>query len=1069
MDDALSCPVCGATHPPDARFCSACGAHLSWTVAERRTITVLFADLSGFTRLTEQLDAEQVHSLITAWLDPLCEAVLRWGGFVDKFIGDCVMALFGAPTAYENEPERAVRAALDMHAAFNEEAILGHAAAAGLRDYRPRLSIGVNTGGVVTGMFSSGGAWDYTAVGDTVNVAARLQGICEPGSVLVGGATYHQTRHLFEFGDELLLQVKGRQEPVLARPVLGMRARRGRVRGFDDRHTRLVGRRDELDRLRELWREAKAGSSRVCLLLGAAGIGKSRLVAELVAAERLEDDAVARGRSYPYASSTPWEPIAELLRDLHGVGSERSAPEAVEAIVDHAPRPWAIDARAALGAVLGSPASELESLSELSPEERSGRLAAAVSRALEEGMRGPTLLVLEDLHWADRTTLDFLKTLADAPLHGSVLLVPVSRRPLPSERSLVEVIERFPSFLELQPLVPRETAELVGTSLGEHALSEELLKMIHDRSGGNPLFIEEIVKVLAEEGRLTRKDGVWRIAGEERTFRIPDSIESLITTRIDALDPSTRRVLQYAAIVGRRFWPGVVEEALSRRGVEPEMEKLIEAALVHSRPDSAVAGETEYAFEHLLLQEVAYAGLLNSLRSEMHGAVARWLEENLPRATAESDDWIAYHLERSTEPALALPYLERAITSARSRGALLDAAVLVDRALAVAAEAAQEARFHGISEDIARATGDDGRRLEAIERLASLGEAANDPALVADATLRRARRSLDIGELEETRVLSGEALASFKKLNDPSAEADALTLLGRVDHLRGAYESALERYQGALVLERSAGDRRGEAEILRSLGLAEVDFGHFTRALDYFDQVLAIYEELASRPGRARALADRATALRWLGQYDDAENTARMAEDTARSCSSRSALIEAKLARAVSIGAAGRTEEARGLLREVLDEAPGLRRPSLEARAWLALSQLESGSAASEAVGRARQLASKSGLIDIEVFGLSRLAQLALESGDPEAADRASAQAVELLEQLGDIRGPDEVVYYTRSRALAALGRRREANEAGARARDIIRRTAACIEDEELRRSFLENVEPNPAIMETVR
>ena len=335
-----ACPACEKTNPTHGRFCYHCGAHLAATAAERRIITVLFADLSGFTSLTEQLDAEQVHSLITTWLDPLCEAVIRWGGFVDKFIGDCVMALFGAPIGYENEPERAVRSALDMHAAFDEEAIIGHAAAAGIDGYRPRLSIGINTGAVVTGMFASGGAWNYTAVGDTVNVAARLQGICDPGGILVGDATAQQTSHLFEYGEEQVLQVKGRRELVVARAVTGVRSVRGELRGFTDRDTPLVGRREELSRLREDWSRAAAGEPQACLLLGDAGIGKSRLVAELAAAEGVAETAVVRGRSYPYASSTPWEPIAELIRDLHSVGGDRSAPEAVTAIAERAAEPW---------------------------------------------------------------------------------------------------------------------------------------------------------------------------------------------------------------------------------------------------------------------------------------------------------------------------------------------------------------------------------------------------------------------------------------------------------------------------------------------------------------------------------------------------------------------------------------------------------------------------------------------------------------------------------------------------------------------------------------------------------
>lgn len=1057
------CQVCATPNPAHANFCYECGAHLAWTIAERRTITVLFADLSGFTGLSERLDAEQVHSLITVWLDPLCEAVVRWGGHVDKFIGDCVMALFGAPVAYENEPERAVRAALDMQAAFNETSIIDHAAAAGIGGYRPRLSIGVNTGSVVTGAFSSGGAYDYTAIGDTVNVAARLQGKCEPGSILVGASTYEQTRHLFEFGEERVLEVKGRSEAVRAHPVTGVREVRGRVRGFAEAKTPMIGRQPALGLLLEAWTRAAAGERETLLLLGAAGIGKSRLVGEL---ETMEGMAVARGRSYPYASSTPWEPIAELIRDLHDVGIAMSAPEAVVAITSVAAEPWSEDERVGLGAVLGSQASDLQRFEGLPPAERHERMVRAVVRALDEGPRQPTLLVLEDLHWADRTTLDFLRTPPESELGGSFLLVLVSRPPMPSETDLAELIDSFSNNrIELAPLGPAETTEMLQAILGEHDLPKDLLDMIYARSGGNPLFIEEITKALTAGEKITRDAGVWRAGSDNREFTIPDSIDSVITTRIDSLDPSAKKVLQYASIVGRRFWPSVLAEALAQRPVERDVETLMSAALVHAEPDSAIAGDTEYAFEHLLLQEVAYGGLLGGMRAELHGTVADWFESHSTLGGEDYRDWVAYHFERSTQPERALPYLERAIAGASEQGALLDAEGLIDRALAVAQEPADLIRLNSLAEDIATAVGNDERRLAAIDRLEALAMSAGDPSVEAWAIFRRARRLLDIGHLEDARALGETVLEPFRELGNGSAEADVLALLGRVAHLWGSYGEALGHYRAALPLERAGGDRLGEARLLRRLGQAEVDFGRFTGALDYFDQALAIYKQIKNRPGQVMVLADRVYAMRWLGRYEEAEETALGAEELARSCASRGALAAASLSRGVVLAAAGRGDEAKQVLREVVSVAPGLRRPALEAHAWLALSELESGFDARQALKKARWVAAASGFVHIEVLGLTRLAELELEADNLDAADQHSARAVALLEQHGDIQGPDEIVYYVRSRVLAALGRGKEAGTTRERAREIIRETASWIEDEEFRRSFLENVAPNPEIM----
>ncbi len=1061
----VQCPICAETSPTQAAFCMHCGAHLAATTAERRIVTVLFADLSGFTTLTEQLDAEEVHQLIAAWLDPLCEAVLRWGGFVDKFIGDCVMALFGAPVAYENEPERAVRAALDMQAAFDKDAITDRVTAAGISGYRPRLTIGINTGPVVTGMFASGGAWDYTAVGDTVNVAARLQGVCEPGGILVGHTTYQHTSHIFEFGEERVLQVKGRNELVVARSVTGIRAQRGPVRGFEGRSTPFIGRASEVARLREGWRHACSGAPQISLVIGPPGIGKSRLVAELATVEGIAPTDIVRGRSYPYASSTPWEPIAELIRDLHDVGPERSAPEAVNAIVERSSQPWSADERAGLGAVLGSPVADLEQLETLAPEERQERMTAAVGRALKERVEGARLLVLEDLHWADRTTLDFLCTLPELELGGHFLLVLVTRPPLPGETALADLIHALDDRIDIAPLSRTETDKLVDAVLGSHEMPHDLSALIFERSGGNPLFVEEIIKTLTGGDVIVESNGVWRPARDYRDFEIPDSIDSVITTRIDGLDPSAKRVLQYAAIVGRRFWSGVLSDALAHKPVDRELEDLVAGALVRALPESTLAGDREFAFEHLMLQEVAYSGLLRGLRAELHGTVAEWLVERTAADSAEFDDWVAYHFERSQTPERALPYLERAVEAAWNRGALLDAEALLDRAQEIATTREDRARILERSEEVATALGNDARRLEVIEALAKLADAEAEPALAAEAAYRKARRLLDVGELTAARVTGESARAAFETLGSDSRRGDVLSLLGRVAHLWGSYEEALELYRASLALQRRAGDRLGEAETLNRLGLAEVDFGNFTRALDYFDQAQGIYAELNHRPQQSRAVGNRALALRWLGRYEEAEEAAGRAETIAQRCGSRHALLSASLTHALVMAAAGRRAEARERLEEVIRVSPDLRRSTIESRAWLALGEIEDGPAAVDAIERARAVAARSGLVHIEVLGLTRLAQLALEAGDVQAADRHSAESLRLLELHGDIQGPDEVVYFVRSLVLAALGRDGEARAMRETARATVRKTASWIEDPELQRSFLENVTPNPQIL----
>jgi class 3 adenylate cyclase len=468
---SVSCARCATEAPASANFCAECGNRIGATTdAERRIITVLFADLSGFTALTEQLDPEQVRSLIAGCLNPLCDCVTHWGGFVDKFMGDCVMALFGAPIAYENEEERAVRAALDMRDALHRWVASDAAAAIweslGAADDRGlprgstsplRLKVGVNTGSVVTGVFAGGGAHNYTAVGDAVNVAARLQSACEPGEILIGASTHEQASHLFEFGDERSLVVKGKQEPVRARIVIGLRSERGRSRGFRGRVTQFIGREAQLESLRTNWSRAKAGCFTSCLVSGAPGIGKTRLIEEFRTTEELSPEEFARGRSYPYARSAPWEPLAELLRDLYDVSPELDPLEAAASIAKTTETRWPREGVAALAVALGNPASELPELEGYDGRELEVRISESVESALRAGTSEPTVLVLEDLQWADHATLDFLTRLPSLQLDGPVLFVLVARLPLPEERLLGRLFEAIVDKISLASFSPTES------------------------------------------------------------------------------------------------------------------------------------------------------------------------------------------------------------------------------------------------------------------------------------------------------------------------------------------------------------------------------------------------------------------------------------------------------------------------------------------------------------------------------------------------------------------------------------------------------------------------------------
>jgi tetratricopeptide (TPR) repeat protein len=998
-------------------------------------------------------------------LDRLSLCVVRWGGYVDKFIGDCVMALFGAPVAYENEAERAVRAALDMHEALRECAVGRRPERADRPGYRPQLRIGINTGPVVTGLFAGGGAGNYTAVGDTVNVAARLERYCEPGRILVDATTYRQTGHLFDFDDERVLQVKGRREPVPARYVVAARARRGKARGFPGRRTPFIGRSDELRRLRDRWHRAERGEFQLCMITGPAGIGKSRLVEELISIEELNAGQVAQGRSYPYASSTPWEPVAELIRELYGLAADLAPTHAAAQVVAGTGTSWAEEQVAAVAVAFGVPMSAATQLKGYSTVERSERISAAVIRCLRCAAQEPRLLVLEDLHWADRTTLEFLARLPELGLTGPILMTLISRPHLPGETALARFIESIGDRIDLGPLTAGESLELLETLLGSHELPADFLARLIGNAEGNPLFVEETLRSLTETGRLARRAGVWQAQGDLQDFRVPDTIESVLTTRIDGLDSSTKSVLQYAAIVGRRFWSGVLTDALVNRPVERELGQLLDGAFVRALPFSTVRGDREFLFEHLLLQQVAYDGMLRRLRSELHAAVARWLERRLGNQADEYAEWIAFHYERSNEPERALPYLESAALASRDRGSLSDAEALVARATKLARSPDSRANLLLLAEELAAEAGDVHQRSEALVKLEALAAEQSDERITAEAGCRRAGYLLDMGDLDAARSTAEKALERFERLGDVSQQGDVLRLLGRISHLSGDFSAALRSYRASLPLERQAGDRYGQAGVFDRLGLVLIDLGDFTTGLDYFEAARDLCAELGQRPTEARVIGHQARALHWLGRYEEAEDTARAALDLAERCGSVQAQLGAKLTLARVLAARGGTQEADSLAREVQKSAQELGQPGLEARAWLLLSEVETGEAALRSARRAHELACASGVLHIEVLAQTREAELRLDIGDLTRADSISRAATRKLEAHGDIQGPEEAVFYIRARTLMALGRAEAARELLERARGIVHKKAGRIEDSGLRRRFLEEIRLNREIL----
>ena len=611
---------------------------------DRRSVTVLFADLSDFTTLSEQLDPEIMQALQNELFEELTSAVQDFGGFVDKFVGDAVLALFGAPHAHEDDPERALRAALAMleRTARLDARWRGRAGAP------LTLHLGVNTGPVVAGGFGAGSAKSYSVTGDTVNTAQRLQSLAGVGEVLVGPTTYRLARHAFGFESKGEVSLKGKsgQHPVhrLIGPLEAPREARGlEALGLS---APLIGRDTELNRMLDYLERAVAGEAHVVRLIGDAGIGKSRLVRELLA--RVEDDErfgslVVRRTACSPLGEQHFGAIGAILRSAYGIAPKDSATATREKLaagiaeLGLSPSEGA-DLMPSLDHVIGLGAVEAGQ-SQVEPEQLKRQIHFAVRTLFERRLaRTPVLLVVEDLHWADAASLEALRVLADR-LDRNRLMIVLTHRPA-FEAGALATSHTSHVAIRLTPLQTPSSHALIDALFGGSPLPQKLCRRIVERADGNPLFLEEIVRGLIENGALAREGSNWRTLTDDRAAEIPLNIQGILLARVDRLPRAARALVQEAAVIGLRFDAALLSTIASDPArVRSHLELLLDAELIDEEPGSGL--EAQYRFTQSLLQDVIYQNLLLQRRMELHGRVGRALEAGTPAEVERLEDLIA--------------------------------------------------------------------------------------------------------------------------------------------------------------------------------------------------------------------------------------------------------------------------------------------------------------------------------------------------------------------------------------------------------------------------------------------
>ena len=671
------CAACGQDNPEIARFCLSCGAPLAERELrqERKVVTVLFADLVGFTGRAEALDPEDVGAMLEAYHSRLKHELERYGGTVEKFIGDAVMALFGAPIAHEDDPERAVRAALQIRSAIAE---LNEADPE--RDLHVR--VGITTGEVLVTLDARPDAGEGMAAGDVVNTAARLQAAAPEDGILVDESTWRAVAAAFELREGKPVTAKGKADPLRVWEVVGARSSFG-IDVEQDARTPLVGRTHEREVVTQALARVRAERApQLVTLIGVPGIGKSRLIWELF---RIVDDdpdllTWRQGRCLPYGEGVAYWALGEMVKAQAGLldtDSATSASEKLQATVAAAvpleDREWVATHLRPLVGLPGASGSD-------------GTEAFGAWRLFFESLaeQRPLVLVFEDLHWADDGLLDFVDHLVDWA-GGVPLLVVCSARP--------ELLERRPAWgggklnattLALAPLPPEDSARLIATLLEQPLLPAGLQHALLDRAEGNPLYAEQYVRMLADRGFLVRSAGGWALA-ENAELPMPESLQGIIAARLDGLPPAEKHLLQDAAVVGKVFWVGALgRERAEWRDVEGRLHALERKGFVRRERRSSVADETEYAFGHALVRDVAYGQIPRIERARKHRAAAEWIEELSVERSQDHAQLAAHHWLQALDLSRAAGAVD-ADLEARARVALV---VAGDRAIRLGATAA---------------------------------------------------------------------------------------------------------------------------------------------------------------------------------------------------------------------------------------------------------------------------------------------------------------------------------------------------------------------------------------------
>jgi class 3 adenylate cyclase/tetratricopeptide (TPR) repeat protein len=794
----VMCANCGRENPPDAAFCNGCGSALAVAPEprreERKVVTVLFADLVGFTSRAERLDPEDVRALLAPYWQHLRDELERFGGTVEKFIGDAVMALFGAPAAHEDDPERAVRAALAIRDWAREADDL-------------QVRIAVNTGEALVLLGARPAEGEGMAAGDVVNTAARLQAAAPVNGVLVGEQTWRATRHTIEYAESEPVTAKGKSEQLAVWEALEARSL-ATVEAVSA--APLVGRTEELDLLVGAFqRMRRERQPQLVTVVGVPGIGKSRLVTELFAVAEADPEFITwrRGRSLSYGEGISLWALGEIVKAQLGVLESDSreqtaiklAESVAELVPDHEEARWL---EQQLAPLVGLPSEAVVR------EQRFGAWRRWVEALAEQR---PLVLVFEDLQWADDELLDFVDELADWASDVPLLIVCTTRPELLERRPDWGGGKRNAFTISLGPLEDADTARIVAGALERSVLPAETQAELLARADGNPLYAEQYARMLAEGSG---------------TETLPETVQGIIAARLDLLSTDEKSLLQDAAVVGRSFWPGALDAG------QELLRSLLRKEFVRRERRSSVAGEEEYSFAHALMRDVAYGQIPRADRAAKHRAAAAWIQTLPADRAADRAEMVAHHLGAALELAAASGLVDdslrhearNAFRDAGERAASLNALAAAVRHLSAALELTEADDVDRprvlLALGLALSETDHTAAVPVLDEASTALAASGDPTAAASAVLAIVRASWFLGRRDAADDQMQRALALLEREPPSEVKADAFAERARLRMLAGELADSVEMANAGLEIAEQVGAERARASLLITRGTA---------------------------------------------------------------------------------------------------------------------------------------------------------------------------------------------------------------------------------------------------------